>query len=50
MYILIFTFSLLGGDVVGYIPNLTADQCSVIAYGYSEQGVIASCQKQNDKI
>lgn len=50
MYILIFSFSLLGSDVVGYIPNLTADQCSVIAYGYSEQGVNAVCQEQNEEI
>ena len=50
MYILIFTFSLLGSDVVGYIPNLTADQCQVIAYGYQEQGVAAMCQHQNEEI
>lgn len=50
MYILIFSFSLLGSDVVGYIPNLTEDQCKVIAYGYSEQGVNAVCQEQNEEI
>jgi len=51
MFTLIFIVAMLGEPKVGFIPQLTEEEC--YAYEYvlvNEQGIPATCQTSNEEI
>jgi len=51
MFTLIFIVSMLGEPKVGFIPQLTEEECSAYEYVLvNEQGILATCQPSNEEI